>query len=204
MQIVSKSVILGGGFMVLASIGAFMNHGFQVSARAADGGPTVTVGGPLPLPVSAAQNGAWNVGITGTPRVTVGNTVVVKNVDEKGRIPYQEGRAIPCSTSLCFLYFNPVPAGKRLVIENVSGQVDVGIPSVGINAVSLVVPGTFLVWHLTGHTNAEPAIVTVNEKIVAYFEAGQTPQIVAAYHSLSPVGADVQAVISGYMVDLSQ
>src|SRR5690242_12007753 len=99
-----------------------MNRSSTGALRAADGGPAVTIGGPLPLPttaaqsgawnvgisgtptvgisgtpsVNAAQNGAWNVGIAGTPNVNVNNHVAVRNIDEKGRIPYMEGGFRTC------------------------------------------------------------------------------------------------------------
>src|SRR5262249_17323381 len=45
------------------------------------------------LTVQAQQSGAWNVGISGTPTVTVGNSaqnpLFVRDVDEPGRSPFQ-------------------------------------------------------------------------------------------------------------------
>lgn len=52
---------------VLAAIGARMDS----KLAAADTGPTVTIGGPIPLPVTG------NVGVVGTPNVNIGNTPTV-------------------------------------------------------------------------------------------------------------------------------
>lgn len=72
-------VVLG-----LAVIGSVVSLVPQRKA-AAQSGPTVTIGSPLPLPVTgnvdatvngtvaAQQSGNWNIGLTGTPTVSVGN-----------------------------------------------------------------------------------------------------------------------------------
>lgn len=54
--------------VVLAAIGARMDS----KLAAADTGPIVTIGGPVPLPVTG------NIGITGTPNVNITNTPTVK------------------------------------------------------------------------------------------------------------------------------
>ena len=63
---------------------------------------------PVTGAVSAAQAGTWNVGLVGTPTVIV--------VDPSTQMPYS-------NHSTCGTESNPcaVPAGKRLVIEYVSG-----------------------------------------------------------------------------------
>ena len=44
------------------------------------------------------------------------------NVDEPGRIPYQAVVSGSCLDTSCSAPFNPVPAGHRLVIRQVSGE----------------------------------------------------------------------------------
>lgn len=54
---------------------------------------------------------------------------LVSNVDDPGRIPYQYGG--DCSfynDTSCFVQGQPVPAGKRLVITHVSGDVSENLP----------------------------------------------------------------------------
>jgi hypothetical protein len=131
MQSLQNRLMIAGGLIVLGSIGTVMNHGFSTGAlRAADGGPTVTIGGPLPVPTMAAQSGVWNVGITGTPNVAVANspTVVVDDAREPVQrttfvtVPpnagTEPGPVAAHGTNTIFL----VPAGKRLVIEYASAQ----------------------------------------------------------------------------------
>jgi len=204
MQTWKRCAFFAAGTAFLALVGTVSNH--QAGAlRAADGGPTVTIGGPLPLPTTAAQNGVWNVGITGTPKVTVGNTVTVRNIDEKGRTPYQQSGARPCNgMGLCDLFFPAVPSGKRLVIENVSANIDAGIGAgAGINGTFLAGGPGFNAWTLPGRSMAEPELVAVNERVLAFYESGETPMYRVAYHALANNGS-LQVVLSGYLVDLTQ
>ena len=176
MPSLKNSLMIGTGFMVLVSVGTFMNHGRSAGAvRAADGGPTVTIGAPLPVPV--------------------------RNIDEKARIPYQQSGAIPCNSGLCDLAFLAVPAGKRLVVEHVSANVNPN-PGVGVNGVFLEGACGFCVWSLPGHSLATPELVAVNEQVLAYFESGTTPFVRVAWSATTNTGA-FQAVISGYLIDLN-
>jgi hypothetical protein len=134
MQSLQNRLMIAGGLIVLGSIGTMMNHGFSTGAlRAADAGPTVTIGGPLPVPTMAAQSGVWNVGITGTPNVAVANspTVVVNDAQE----PVQRTTFVtvpPNAPSIGSNTIFSVDPGKRLVIEYASAQCNgalgVGIP----------------------------------------------------------------------------
>lgn len=78
--------------------------------------------------VQAQQNGAWNVGIVGTPTVKVGNTVaspaIVRDVDSRARGAFQLELDVPIPSG-SFSAFNsfPVPEGKRFVIEYASATV---------------------------------------------------------------------------------
>jgi len=221
-RINSTRWIMGASLLGLATLGSIMNqHSTNGTLRAADGGPTVTIGGPLPLPTTAAQSGAWNVGITGTPGVTaaqggtwnvgitgtpnvnVANHVTVKNVDEKGRNPYMQTTFQNCGTNsgLCDLYFPAVPAGKRLVVEHVSANIGLN-PGSALNATFLGAPGGVF-FSLPGHAMATATLVGVNEQVLAYYEAGQAPLYRLAFAAAGDSGV-VSAVISGYLVDLSQ
>jgi len=78
--------------------------------------------------VQAQQNGAWNVGLTGTPTVRVGNTtnapVLVRDVDSPGRGAFQLELDVPIPAgSISASNSFPVPEGKRFVIEFASASV---------------------------------------------------------------------------------
>lgn len=140
MSKLKNTLVVGGGVLLLGTIGTLTNSNIG-ALHAADTGPVVTVGSPLPLPTTAAQNGAWNVGITGTPNVNVANTPgvninntpnvsiagtpsvnitgtpTVRNADEPGRGAFQATVNVGFGTGLAGV---PIPAGKRLIIDYVS------------------------------------------------------------------------------------
>ena len=75
MQNLRNKLIVGGAVLILAAIGSVMNR--QAAQAQGPGGPTVTIGSPLPLPVTgtvaATQSGPWNVNLAGTPNVHIAN-----------------------------------------------------------------------------------------------------------------------------------
>jgi hypothetical protein len=80
---------------------------------------------PAGLQAAGPQQGL-DVTVVNTPEVNVANLPAVqevRNVDEKGRIPYAEDVVGNCNTVNCFINFSAVPSGKRLVIEYVSAIV---------------------------------------------------------------------------------
>lgn len=160
------------GLVVLGSIVSLVP---QKKVSAQDVGPAVTIAGPLPVPI--------------------------RNSDEKGRIPYQQSGGVDCNTSLCDFAFPSVPAGKRLVIEHVSANVNPN-PGVGVNGVFLEGACGSCYWSLPGRSLASPGLVLVNEQVLAYFESGAIPFIRVAWNSGTNTGG-FQAVITGYLVDLN-
>src|SRR5215469_7202019 len=144
---VKKRVFTAAAVMALAAAGVLISGSHNV-AKAGPGSAPVSIVSPLPLPITgsatvsgtvgATQSGTWNVGITGTPSVNVTDIVAVRNVDEKGRIPYMQNVDVGCLTSVfCDAVYPPVPAGMRLVVEHVSANIFVN-PG-GINTTVLFV-----------------------------------------------------------------
>jgi hypothetical protein len=127
---------------------------------------------------------------------------LVKNLDEKGRNPYIQHVFSSCSGSsgLCDLIYPAVPAGKRLVIERVSANI---AADAGINGTFLALPngGAFA---LPGRTTSLPSLFAVNEGVLAYYDAGQSPVVRIALSGTAPFFAPSDAVIAGYLVDLTQ
>jgi hypothetical protein len=89
----------------------------------------------------------------------------------------------------------------RLVVEHVSANIGVN-PGSGIN-------GTFLfaangaIFSLPGRSMASPALIGVNEQVLAYYDAGQQPVYRIALSTPSDSG-EASSVISGYLINLSQ
>jgi hypothetical protein len=127
MQSLKKGLIVAGILVALGSIGTIMNQVQNPAALRADdeGGPKVTLVAPLPLPVnvnntpSVNVNNTPNVHVTNSPAVLVGNPssspVLTRSVDDPGLQPFQFTQQGP---DLLFRF--AVPAGKTLVIENLS------------------------------------------------------------------------------------
>ena len=139
------------------------------ATHAAGSAPVTVVNTPLPVSltgtgnisgnVNAAQSGAWNVGVTNLPAVqlapgtTVGisggfsNTATspffVRDVDERAKNAYVLGLCATSKFQTC-----PgvtVPVGARYVIEQVSGECNVGSDS--------SIGGFKLTAHLNGADN---------------------------------------------------
>jgi hypothetical protein len=127
---------------------------------------------------------------------------LTKNIDEKGRVPYMQQVFLDCvvGSNFCDFNFPAVPAGKRLVIEHVSANISTQA-AFGVNATFLIAPGG--AFSLPGRTMASPQVIGVNEPVLAYFEAGESPLYRVVYNSPLNFGF-MTAVLSGYMVDLTQ
>lgn len=128
-------------------------------------------------------------------------SVLVRNVDEKGRNPYMQFQGVSCpgrDTLVCQVIFPPVPQGKRLVLEQVNASLAFGAG--GIRRTALLTPGESIVV-LPARPAFDPSLVIVNEPTLAYFESGQSPifQVVTREGTDGPL---VTATLSGYFVNL--
>jgi len=226
---IKKRAFAAAAVMALAAAGVLISGSHNI-AQAGPGSAPVSITSPLPLPitgtatvsgtvgatqsgtwnvgisgtpnVTAAQGGTWNVGITGTPSVNVTDTVAVRNVDEKGRIPYMQNVDVGCLTSVfCDAVYPPVPAGMRLVVEHVSANIFVN-PG-GVNATFLFAANRAVRFSLPGRSMAAPNLVGVNEQVLAYYEAGEQPTYEVVFSTPSNSGS-VGSAISGYLINLSQ
>jgi len=56
------------------------------------------------------------------PQTPASLALPVVSIDEPGRIPYQVAAFGHCNGTVCTATFNPIPAGHRLVIQHVSGD----------------------------------------------------------------------------------
>ena len=194
--------------IILATIGARMDS----KLAAADTGPIVTIGGPIPLPVTG------NVGITGTPNVNIANTPAVKlsgaadvantaaaplfivNQDSPGRIGYESVVTQQClSGGLCTFSFGSVPQGHRIAIQHVSGHI-------GMAPVS---PSTAALWLGTNGIVSPFSVFTVtaapgfldqffDQPVLAYFDSEQNIQLTVSA-SFNP--AQDSIALSGYDLD---
>jgi hypothetical protein len=150
-------------------------------------GPSVTIAGPLPLPVKIPA------------------TVSVKNIDERGRNPYMVNVHCESSSSnSCNVATPLVPVGKRLVVEHINGTAQLKDPAAVTNWEVFVPSNSIVVATLPPHLvfdNGNINNLAANESVLLFVEAGQsmTAQIVA-----SNLNVNMSMLFSGYLVDLSQ
>ena len=178
-SVTAMAVLLG-----LGAIGWIWGRGPSPAVvYAADGGPSVTVAGPLPLPVTPTANKPVQIsqGLqTGTPGVSIA------------------------------LYI--VPAGKRLVVKYFSSQAAVA-PGIAANQFGLTVvdpknPGIAIFAHTIPPASSSSCgfcapnqLIVASQPIRTYVEAGQ--ELLATANFSGPIGANgsVFASISGYLVN---
>ena len=192
------------GLAILFAIGSLMN---PYHASAEGGGPTVTIGGPMPLPVAATQSGAWSVGINNTPNVAVANDaahpVKTSSVDDPGRTPYQFFKNLqPCSGTVCQATTPAVPAGKRLVVQHVSafgaltspGNTIEVVASTNSAVISTFAPQVF------GNPGAQG--FAFDQTVLGYADAGDAVTVfISTNGSFNEAASDF--VVTGYLIDCS-
>ena len=144
----------------------------------------------------------------------------VKNVDERGRIPYQQLASCDWVNyyggPTCSVTLPAVPANKRLVMTNVNGEFIVYYyagPQDGKPGIWVSVPGTMNQVRIPidfGQAVENPYSPTaldfpVNAQVLLFVEAGQSLKVSfqvfgpnAASNSVNPL-----VLITGYLVDLS-
>jgi hypothetical protein len=125
---------------------------------------------------------------------------VVKNVDEKGRIPYIQAGFSSCTpfgAGGAECSFPAVPANKRLVIEYINAglsHVPSSPPDVAFRFTGA--GGTLHQFSLPVFPRV-PGISGLSAPVLIYLDAGQVPRLV------SDAGF-IQAELTGYLVDLTQ
>ena len=137
----------------------------------------------------------------GSPWSSKVQPVSVRNVDERGRVPYMQFAAVACDSAddrICAITFPAVPARDRLVLEHVNASVTFAIG--GVKRAAVLMPGEAL-YVLPVHAMEDPDLVIVNESTLVFFESGESPvfQLVLTDGSDAPL---VTAALSGYLVHL--
>jgi hypothetical protein len=153
---------------------------------------------PVTGSVNASQSGTWNVGITGTPSVSISGPVSV--------IPAPVAPVQTDIASDCYL----VPANQRLVIEFVSAILNA--PSDDARFVFLI--STSLANHSVGHTvpvqkttivnsggTAQANVYTGALPLRAYADGGTSVCPAFDFIENGPIFEE-RVVISGYLVPL--
>ena len=152
--------------------------------------------------VAATQSGAWNVGVTGTARVA--------NVNDPGRTPFQGGVDLVGSQCglTCVFKFGPVPAGKRLVLQQVSGALLFDGANTFKAGACVFAPGAASSTALACFNYANPGDTGTEfiQPVKLYFDEGQTVVVNAASGTANFAfqgNGGQLATVSGYLVDCS-
>jgi len=173
---------------------------------------TVGITGTVPVSGNVGITGtvpvSGSVGITGTPNVNAAQSgpwnVGTQDRDSKARNYYQASN-INCgyAVGICVADLAPVPAGKRLIIESVSGFADMSGAN-DLYRITLAIKNQsdsayfeFGAARMTPNNMFEHAF---SAKTFAAFDEGQTPQLYL--QSSGPGGFAWQAVVSGYLIDI--
>jgi hypothetical protein len=202
MTCVAIAVLTGGGTLF------HWVSGSTASAQGqAQGAAPVQIVGPLPVPITGS------VAIAGTPSINLTNTAAtalfVRDVNSGSQQPYQEYKPYSfsnsCGPTVCFVDFSQVPAGKRLIVTNVSGRFSLP-PGVVVTEIFLgdnaggSTMRQFIPVRFQGSAGGRD-IYAFSESVSMFSEAGHTPTLSVIVSANA--GATVQyASVSGYFVDV--
>ena len=197
MWTVNSKRIAIGTIGILAVVSTLMNLPPGV-VYGADQGPTVNINpAQLPLPVS------------GTLNVNVGNLLAV--VPAADLNPYQERKSFnwisaPCNFGgvACEFSFSAVPAGKRLVVDHISGSIAVNA-NVAVRRVRLSGPSSsgsaVIVPADLQSTFVNASVYAINSEVLIYFEAGESPLFFVQTDAVN-LGFSNEVSISGHFVQV--
>lgn len=175
---------------------------------------TVSVGNFPAFPATQAVSGTVSVGnFPASTQTVVMNTTsapaITLSADRATRIPYQSSRILNTCSGLqncAFPAFTAVPAGYRLVVQNVSGffNLTTGSPAVAGYLENFHLPNDN-VWGLnapTGGTgfNGE-SFAGLNQNVTAVFDTGEFPFVVIYGNFLGGFNQIVN--VSGYLENCS-
>jgi len=144
-------------------------------------------------------------GIIAQPAVGQVRPAMVRSVDEPARVPYQIQAAPTCPfVNECFVTGTVVPAGKRLRVTRVLGtllfQSTSIFAAIGLNSdlnPIVMFPESAINGAFFG------SVVSFNETVDLYFEAGQTPFLTVGNAASISTDSRNRLTIVGYIVDVA-
>jgi hypothetical protein len=205
MSTLRNKLILLAAVAILTVVGSLMN---SRKANAQGGGPVVTIGAPLPVPVtgSVTSTVTGTVGLASGASVSVNNTVTdpvrVRNVNDAVQ-PFQGAGActVPAhAATICHQNIFFVPTGKRAVIEYFSGQAN-NISVGQVNPLITTTVGSFEVNHSLPVTPAQSPFPSWGQQVRLYADSGT---YIKGFASIDLQSADILVTfsVSGYLVDV--
>jgi hypothetical protein len=143
-------------------------------------------------------------------QVRVDGAVVVRDADHAARLAYQESVAVLFgeAASSVAASFALVPAGKRLVIEQVTVEAQVAVGETARCSIVTHLGDTAVAHRLVMHDQgvlADPAAdarsFVASQTVRLYESAGAAPAV-SVFRTLASGPAPVVATLSGYLVDV--
>jgi len=179
---------------------------------------TATVAGNVGITgtptVSATQSGIWNVGLADGAAINVGNTASNPVPVLEAREPVLLTEHAPLGADCPATFFYVVPAGKRLVVEHVSGRMN--IPADATPTIDFIwngskdstgtfvgAPSGFVVPQVVGPLGVlgDHNLVAFNHPTRAYADAGKFVGVISCISTFQKTG-DLLFSISGYLTPL--
>jgi hypothetical protein len=178
--------------------------------------PVEIVNTPVPVTGTVTGTITGNVAVTNTPNVNVSNQITIRDADNAGRhavtIRFNTNPTTGSGPQFWdALNVYTVPAGKRLVIEDIDAEVIVTPPSNtgGVRGNLVIYDGTNFTEHPFGNVT-NPVVCTVSQTCFSlsrltrvYADAGNILQV-SLTGNLTGFGAFhlARGTINGYLVDL--
>ena len=147
--------------------------------------------------------------VPGSALAQIVKAALVKNVDERGRVPFTFASSCQFTTgNTCTLNIPSVLVGSRLVLEHFN-------TSLKINRNSILGPVELIGIHIfTGGSSSDfaPVLVyeeinfrnwIVNQPVLAYVEAGTSAFVQVDLLGSSVGGSSGSVKVTGYLVDLT-
>jgi hypothetical protein len=146
------------------------------------------------------------------PLIAQVRAAVVKNIDEHGRVPYQQGSQCSVGPGGCDVIFAMVPPNKRLVVETISALAEITPGNVEVTESFLSDGST----NGPGFFPARLYLAPINSgnignfgvryhffgKADLFLEAGSTPKFRVSLFGSNTM--TLSATLTGYLVDLTQ
>jgi hypothetical protein len=129
---------------------------------------------------------------------------MVRSVDEPARVPYFVSAVPTCSyLNECYVTGSTVPAGKRVRVTRLEGILLSQTTSIFFALMENNTSTPVLMFPAQPMSGAFfGTLVSFNQEVDFYFEAGQTPFIVVGNTSSISTDSRNRLTIAGYIVDL--
>ena len=122
---------------------------------------------------------------------------LTSNVDDPGRIAYQTAQEPECTLNPCDFSFPDVPAGHRLVIQHVSGELFLALTP---SAIFVRLAGTGFLNRSVFFAPFVGRNSLFDQSVLFYYDAGQVPGVEISLAGTNFAGGQI-VTLTGYLLD---